>query len=64
MKTSDHFIGEPAASLPGKPVLGIPGAGFQAPRGKSVFKCNHLSRLKHARPFCPIGGGSGGANEC
>ena len=57
MKTSDHFIGVPAASLPGMRVLAIPGAGFQALGRKYVSKSEHLSRLKHARPFCPRGGG-------
>jgi len=44
MKTSDHFIGVPATSLPGTSVFAIPGAGFQVLRGKSVSKSNQVSR--------------------
>jgi len=44
MKTSDHFIEVPAASLPGTSVFAVPGAGFQILVGESVSKSNPLSR--------------------
>jgi len=52
MKTSDHFIGVPAASLPGTSVFAIPGAGFQVLSGNSVSKSNHLSRPTLIFPSC------------
>jgi len=46
MKTSDLFIGVPAAYLPSTPVFAILDAGFQALGGKAVSKrimCRHPS---------------------
>jgi len=51
MKTSDHFIEVPAASLTGTSVFAIPGAGFPVLGGKSVSKSNHLSRPSHTYPL-------------
>jgi len=67
MKTSDLFIGVPAASLPGTSVFAIPGAGFQVLGGKSVSKSNHLSRPNHTYPFVRNDAGEGGqrgADRC
>jgi len=52
MKTSDHFIGVPAASLPGTSVFAIPGAGFQALGGDSASKSDLVSRPTLIRPSC------------
>ena len=63
MKTSDHFIGVPAASLPGMRVLAIPGAGFQALGRKYVSKSNHLSRPLLICPCCSQKSAIRGADE-
>jgi len=52
MKTSDHFIGQPAASLPGTPVLGTSGAGFHALDDAYDRKGNDLSRPTLICPSC------------